>query len=109
MVRSGFTLIRPAGSIVINGKVLQGLVGCDRYGSEACYIGAYDANTAKQLWKFYTIARGNDPGSDTWGKLADNLRIGAFILSGLMCFIAAVLVMFIGVDWRKPEPAAQAA
>jgi len=66
-----------AGSIVINGKVVQGLVGCDRYGSEACYISAYDANTGKQLWKFHTIARGNDPGSDTWGKLADNLRIGA--------------------------------
>jgi alcohol dehydrogenase (cytochrome c) len=66
-----------AGSIVINGKVVQGLVGCDRYGSEACYISAYDANTGKQLWKFHTVARGNDPGSDTWGKLADNLRIGA--------------------------------
>jgi alcohol dehydrogenase (cytochrome c) len=66
-----------AGSIVINGKVLQGLAGCDRYGSEACYISAYDATTGKQLWKFHTVARGTDPGSDTWGKLADNLRIGA--------------------------------
>jgi alcohol dehydrogenase (cytochrome c) len=66
-----------AGSIVINGKVLQGLVGCDRYGSEACYISAYDANTGKQLWKFHTIARGTDAGADTWGKLADNFRIGA--------------------------------
>ena len=65
-----------AGSIVINGKVMQGLDGCDRYGSEACYISAYDANTGKQLWKFHTIARGNEPGADTWGKLADNLRIG---------------------------------
>ncbi len=36
----------------------------------------YDANTGKQLWKFHTIARGNEPGADTWGKLADNLRIG---------------------------------
>jgi len=65
-----------AGSIVINGKVLQGLVGCDRYGSEACYISAYDANTGKQLWKFHTIARGSEAGADSWGKLADNLRIG---------------------------------
>jgi alcohol dehydrogenase (cytochrome c) len=65
-----------SGSIVINGKVIQGLVGCDRYGSEACYISGYDANTGKQLWKFHTIARGNDPGSESWGKLADNLRIG---------------------------------
>jgi alcohol dehydrogenase (cytochrome c) len=74
--RSKGNYAETAGSIVINGKVLQGLVGCDRYGSEACYISAYDTNTGKQLWKFHTIARGNDPGSDTWGKLADNLRIG---------------------------------
>jgi len=29
----------------------------------------------------------------------------AFILSGLLCFAAALMVMFIGVDWRKREPA----
>ena len=33
----------------------------------------------------------------------------AFILSGLLCFAAALMVMFIGVDWRKREPAVQAA
>jgi sugar phosphate permease len=33
----------------------------------------------------------------------------AFILSGVLCFAAALMVMFIGVDWRKREPAAQAA
>jgi sugar phosphate permease len=33
----------------------------------------------------------------------------AFILSGLMCFIAAAMVMFIGFDWRKREPAVSAA
>jgi sugar phosphate permease len=33
----------------------------------------------------------------------------AFILSGLLCFGAALMVMFIGVDWRRREPAAAAA
>ncbi|MEA3022029.1 MAG: hypothetical protein QOK01_881, partial [Alphaproteobacteria bacterium] len=33
----------------------------------------------------------------------------AFILSGLLCFAAALMVMFIGVDRRKREPAVQAA
>ncbi|MDR1990141.1 MAG: PQQ-binding-like beta-propeller repeat protein [Acidobacteriaceae bacterium] len=66
-----------SGSIVVNGKVIQGLAGCDRYGSEACYISAYDANTGKQLWKFHTVARGNDPGADTFGKVEDRFRIGA--------------------------------
>lgn len=65
-----------SGSIVVNGKLIQGLGGCDRYGSEACFISAYDANTGKQLWKFHTIARGNEPGADSWGKLPDNLRVG---------------------------------
>ena len=33
----------------------------------------------------------------------------AFILSGLLCFAAALMVMFIGVDRRRREPAVQAA
>jgi sugar phosphate permease len=33
----------------------------------------------------------------------------AFILSGVLCFAAALMVMFIGVDWRKHEPAVSAA
>ena len=65
-----------SGPIVINGKVLQGMTGCDRYGQEACYISAYDPDDGKLLWKFHTIARGDDPGADTWGGLADNLRVG---------------------------------
>jgi sugar phosphate permease len=32
----------------------------------------------------------------------------AFILSGLLCFAAALMVMFIGVDWRKREPVVSA-
>jgi len=33
----------------------------------------------------------------------------AFILSGLLCFGAALMVMFIGVDWRRAQPAVSAA
>jgi sugar phosphate permease len=33
----------------------------------------------------------------------------AFILSGVLCFAAALMVMFIGVDWRKRAPVASAA
>jgi predicted MFS family arabinose efflux permease len=29
----------------------------------------------------------------------------AFVLSGLMCFAAALMVLFIGVDWRRRRPA----
>jgi alcohol dehydrogenase (cytochrome c) len=62
--------------MVINGKVIQGLGGCDRYGTEACFISGYDARTGTLLWKFHTIARGTDKGADTWGKLADQFRVG---------------------------------
>jgi alcohol dehydrogenase (cytochrome c) len=65
-----------AGPMIVKGKVIQGLVGCDRFGQEACYISAYDAQTGKQLWKFHTIARAGTPGGDSWGKLDDTYRVG---------------------------------
>lgn len=65
-----------AGPMVMNGTVVNGLVGCDRYGNDGCWISGYDPETGKQLWKFNTIARSGQPGSDTWGKLTDNLRVG---------------------------------
>ena len=65
-----------AGPIVVKGVVVNGLVGCDRYGNDGCWISGYDAATGKQLWKFNTVRRTGQPGSETWGKLADNLRVG---------------------------------
>jgi len=65
-----------AGPIVIKGVVVNGLVGCDRYGNDGCWISGYDAASGKPLWKFQTVARGTQPGAETWGKLADNLRVG---------------------------------
>jgi alcohol dehydrogenase (cytochrome c) len=65
-----------SGPIVVHGKVVQGLVGCDRYGNDGCYISGYDPETGQQQWKFNTVARSGQPGSETWGKLADNLRVG---------------------------------
>jgi len=65
-----------AGPIVIKGIVVNGLVGCDRFGNDGCWISGYDAATGKQLWKFNTVRRGTESGAETWGKLADNLRVG---------------------------------
>jgi len=65
-----------AGPIYVKGIVINGLVGCDRYGNDGCWISGYDAATGKQLWKFNTIAKSGHPGGDTWGKLPDNLRVG---------------------------------
>jgi alcohol dehydrogenase (cytochrome c) len=69
-----------SGPIVIDGKVLQGLSGCDRYKSheneQGCYISAFDPATGKLLWRFNTVARSGTPGGDTWGKIPNMLRAG---------------------------------
>ena len=70
----GFT--NTSGPLVIRGKVLQGLSGCDRFQAERCFISAYDANTGEQLWRFHTVAQGDEPGGDTWGGTADMFRKG---------------------------------
>ena len=65
-----------SGSIIIRGKVVQGLGGCDRFKEEGCYISAFDASTGKLLWKFNTVARPGEPGGDTWGNQPMMFRAG---------------------------------
>ena len=65
-----------SGPMVIHGKVIQGLTGCDRFGNDGCWISAYDPDTGKLAWKFNTVRRASEPGSETWGKLADQFRVG---------------------------------
>jgi alcohol dehydrogenase (cytochrome c) len=55
------------GPIVINGKLIQGLYGCDRFKEEGCFISGFDAESGKLLWRFNTVARPEEPGGDTWG------------------------------------------
>ena len=67
-----------SGPIAIKGKLVQGLGGtlCDQYREEKCFISAYDAQTGKLVWKFYTIAKDGEPGGDSWGKLPNLFRAG---------------------------------
>lgn len=65
-----------SGTLAVNGKILQGLTGCTSYKPEGCYISAWDAETGKAAWKFYTIAREGTPGGDTWGTLSNLFRAG---------------------------------
>jgi alcohol dehydrogenase (cytochrome c) len=70
----GFT--NSSGPIVVRGKVIQGLTGCARFQEDRCHISAYDANTGKQLWKFYTVAHQGERFGDTWGNVPDMFRKG---------------------------------
>lgn len=65
-----------SGPLIADGKVLQGLHGCERYKDTGCYISALDARTGKKLWKFETIAKQGEPGGDSWNGLPDRLRAG---------------------------------
>jgi alcohol dehydrogenase (cytochrome c) len=66
-----------SGPIVYNGKVIQGIGGCQAYREdEKCFISAYNVNDGKLIWKFETIARAGQPGGDTWGELPTIFRAG---------------------------------
>jgi alcohol dehydrogenase (cytochrome c) len=70
-----------SGPVVINGKILQGLGGCDRYkakdSEQGCFITAFDPANGKVLWRFNTEARSGEPGGDSWGNVPNMLRAGA--------------------------------
>jgi alcohol dehydrogenase (cytochrome c) len=69
--------VSTSGAIVIGDKVLMGLTGCGRFDGEGCYISAFDIRTGQRAWRFYTIPREGQPGSETWGSLPMNNRAGA--------------------------------
>jgi alcohol dehydrogenase (cytochrome c) len=65
-----------SGPLVIDGLVLQGLGGCTRFRDEKCFVSAYDVDTGRQVWKFYTVAKDFEPGGDTWGDVENTFRAG---------------------------------
>jgi len=68
--------VNTSGAVVIGDKVLQGLTGCTRFDGVGCFISAYDIKTGKQVWRFYTVPRQGEPGSETWGNLPMTFRGG---------------------------------
>jgi len=76
--RTGGNYSTSSGPLSIgNNRVVQGLGGCQAYRDEKCFISAYDTNTGKELWRFYTVAKTGELGGDTWGGLPDIFRAGA--------------------------------
>ncbi len=65
------------GPFVAGGKILQGMTGCGNAQPGGCYITAHDPKNGNEVWRFYTIARPNEPGGDTWNGLPLESRFGA--------------------------------
>ncbi len=54
------------GPLVAKGKVMQGIGGRGKGGA---YIAGLDSETGKEAWRFYTIARPDEPGGNSWNGL----------------------------------------
>ncbi|HYK59558.1 MAG TPA: PQQ-binding-like beta-propeller repeat protein [Bryobacteraceae bacterium] len=67
-----------SGPLAVNGRLIQGIGrdSCATYREEKCFIGAYDAKTGKQVWRFRTVTLQGEPGGDTWGGLPNIFRAG---------------------------------
>ena len=67
----------PGGPLVANGTIFQGL------GRGGAGVGgsmqALDAETGSALWRWFTIAKSDEPGGNTWGGMPDAERSGAGI------------------------------
>ena len=65
-----------SGPIVVQGKIVSGMTGCQNYKNDVCFISAHDPETGEELWRTSTIARPGEPGGDTWGDLPLMFRAG---------------------------------
>ena len=66
-----------SGPIVVGGRIVAGMTGCQNYKNDVCFISAHDAETGEEVWRTSTIARPGDPGGDTWGDLPLMYRAGS--------------------------------
>ena len=58
--------------LIVKDKVIIG-TGGGEYGAR-CFLDAYDPDTGKRLWRFWTIPAAGEPGSESW--LADSWKTG---------------------------------
>ncbi len=60
--------------LIVKDKVILGIAGAE-YGIRG-FIDAYDTQTGKRAWRFYTVPGPNDPGGHTWPKDNDAYKRG---------------------------------
>ena len=65
--KSGYSVT--VAPLVVKDKVIIGVAGAE-YGIRG-FIDAYDVQTGKRAWRFYTVAGPDEPGGQTWPKGTD--------------------------------------
>ena len=65
--KSGYSVT--VAPLVVKDKVIVGVAGAE-YGIRG-FIDAYDVQTGKRAWRFYTVAGPDEPGGQTWPKGTD--------------------------------------
>jgi len=69
-----------AAPLLINDKVVVGVTGGDS--AHRGYLNAFDAQSGKHAWRFYTIPGPGEPGFETWDKESWKLGGGATWMIG---------------------------
>ena len=59
--------------LVVKGKVIVGISGPGEMGPRG-FVEAFEADTGKSLWRWYSVPAAGEPGSETW--TADTWKIG---------------------------------
>jgi alcohol dehydrogenase (cytochrome c) len=54
-----------AAPLAIKDKIIVGIAGAE--GGIRGFLDAYDAKTGERVWRFWTVPKTGEPGSDTWG------------------------------------------
>ena len=66
-----------SGPIVVGGKIVAGMTGCENYKNDTCFISAHDPDTGEEVWRTSTVAGPGEPGGDTWSDLPLAFRAGS--------------------------------
>jgi len=91
-----------SGPVIANGKVINGINGCNPLITESCFITAHDARTGEELWRTFTIARPGEHGGDTWGGLPWELRGGGDVWN-TGSYDPNLGLVYFGVSQLKPR------
>ncbi len=93
-----------SGPIIARGKVFSGRA-CEFKvpGEEACVMTAHDARTGKELWRFHTIPKKGEAGSETWGNVPEELKkhVGTWMPPS---YDPELNLVYIGTSVTSPAP-----